>query len=166
MGHARRTPLVTREGGKRWIFIDYCSVGLTHSIIRTVLLTFCSIPRALTGSTSEADESEEAEKAPENNMQVGAHTGGLPTSGALPHRPSLPDDPVVPHNGFATYEEGEKAFFHLLKKAGVDANWTWEQTMRAIITDPLYKALNSLAEKKKAYEKACLSYHLLIHSSD
>lgn len=75
-----------------------------------------------------------------------------PTS-ILPARPNLPDDPVIPHNGFATVEEGEKAFVHLLRKAGVDANWTWDQTMRAIITDPLYKALNNLAEKKAAWQK-------------
>lgn len=42
---------------------------------------------------------------------------------------------------------------HLLRKAGVDANWTWDQTMRSIITDPLYKALNTLAEKKSAWQK-------------
>lgn len=60
---------------------------------------------------------------------------------------------MIPHNGFTTVEEGEKAFVHLLKKAGVDANWTWDQTMRAIITDPLYKALNTLAEKKACWEK-------------
>ena len=74
-------------------------------------------------------------------------------SSILPARPNLPDDPVIPHNGFATFEEGEKAFMHLLRKAGVDANWTWDQTMRAIITDPLYKALNNLAEKKAAWQK-------------
>jgi hypothetical protein len=68
-------------------------------------------------------------------------------------RPSLPDDPLIPHNGFQTVEEGEKAFVHLLRKAGVDASWTWDQTMRAIITDPLYKALNTLAEKKACWEK-------------
>ena len=79
------------------------------------------------------------------NNQVGMHTGGmgLPLgqngampnqSGILPARPNLPDDPVIPHNGFATVEEGEKAFTHLLRKAGVDATWTWDQTMRAIIT--------------------------------
>lgn len=86
---------------------------------------------------------------------VGPHTGGLPfaPSSILPARPNLPDDPVIPHNGFMTVEEGEKAFIHLLKKAGVDANWTWDQTMRAIITDPLYKALNTLAEKKAAWQK-------------
>jgi pre-mRNA-processing factor 40 len=65
----------------------------------------------------------------------------------------LPDDPVIPHNGFPTIEEAEKAFMHLLRKAGVDATWTWDQTMRAIITDPLYRALNTLAEKKACWEK-------------
>jgi pre-mRNA-processing factor 40 len=97
---------------------------------------------------------------------VGPHTGvggtthsttvaALPLAAntVLPARPNLPDDPVIPHNGFQTVEEGEKAFTHLLRKAGVDANWTWDQTMRAIITDPLYKALNTLAEKKTCWEK-------------
>lgn len=101
------------------------------------------------------------------NNQVGMHTGGmglplgagpngalpLTPSGILPARPNLPDDPVIPHNGFATVEEGEKAFTHLLRKAGVDATWTWDQTMRAIITDPLYKSLNTLAEKKATWQK-------------
>lgn len=91
------------------------------------------------------------------SLAVGPHTGnnGLPlaANSVLPARPHLPDDPVIPHNGFATVEEGEKAFIHLLRKAGVDANWTWDQTMRAIITDPLYKALNTLAEKKSCWEK-------------
>lgn len=84
--------------------------------------------------------------------------GSLPIS-SLPARPNLPDDPVIPHNGFATAEEGEKAFFHLLRKAGIDANWTWDQTMRAIITDPLYKALNTLAEKKAAWQKVIPSHY-------
>ncbi|KAF8327188.1 uncharacterized protein EI90DRAFT_3068216 [Cantharellus anzutake] len=80
---------------------------------------------------------------------------GLPISSnsVLPAKPSAPDDPVIPINGFPTKEEAEKAFFHLLKKAGVDATSTWDRTMRAIITDPLYKALPTLAEKKAAWEK-------------
>ncbi|KIY49463.1 hypothetical protein FISHEDRAFT_41666, partial [Fistulina hepatica ATCC 64428] len=78
----------------------------------------------------------------------------VPGSSAIPPvRPNIGEDPVIPHNGFTTYEDGEKAFLHLLRKAGVDATWTWDQTMRAIITDPLYKALNSLAEKKSVYQK-------------
>lgn len=76
------------------------------------------------------------------------------SSGVLPARPNLPDDPPIPHNGFPTVEEAEKAFMHLLRKAGVDADWSWDQTMRAVITDPLYKALNTLAEKKAAWQKA------------
>ena len=72
---------------------------------------------------------------------------------ALPARPGLGDDPMIPPGGFATPEEAEKAFVHLLKKAGVDPTWTWDRTMRAIITDPLYKALATLAEKKAAWEK-------------
>ncbi|KJA28179.1 hypothetical protein HYPSUDRAFT_34557 [Hypholoma sublateritium FD-334 SS-4] len=103
-------------------------------------------------SSSSASQPSQANGA---NLAVGAHTGALPLAAGsvLPVRPNLPDDPVIPHNGFMTVEEGEKAFVHLLRKAGVDANWTWDQTMRAIITDPLYKALNTLAEKKACWEK-------------
>ncbi|KAJ7227056.1 hypothetical protein GGX14DRAFT_417967 [Mycena pura] len=91
----------------------------------------------------------------DNNLAVGLHTGGapFPPTSVLPSRPNLPDDPVIPHNGFQTVEEGEKAFIHLLRKAGVDPTWTWEKTMRAIITDPLYRALNSLADKKAAFQR-------------
>lgn len=107
-----------------------------------------------------ADSASTAANANGTNLAVGAHTGGIPsaTPSALPVRPNLPDDPVIPHNGFLTVEEGEKAFIHLLRKAGVDANWTWDQTMRAIITDPLYKALNTLAEKKACWEKVCCPF--------
>lgn len=89
---------------------------------------------------------------------VGFHTGaavGPPAILPLPRPAGLPEDPVIPHNGFVTVEEGEKAFMHLLRKAGIDASATWDQTMRAIVTDPLYRALNSLAEKKAAWQKVC-----------
>jgi len=50
----------------------------------------------------------------------------------------------------------------LLRKAGVDANWTWDQTMRTIITDPLYKALGTLAEKKAAWQKVITSNYAFL----
>lgn len=48
---------------------------------------------------------------------------------------------------------GEEAFIQLLREKGVDASWTWEQTMRQIITEPLYKALGTLAERKAVFSK-------------
>lgn len=63
------------------------------------------------------------------------------------------DDPAIPPGGFPTLEEAEKAFIHLLRKAGIGADSTWDRTMRAIITDPLYKSLATLAEKKACWEK-------------
>ena len=74
-------------------------------------------------------------------------------NGSLPQRPNMPEDPVVPHNGFANQEDAEKAFWHLLRKAGVDSSSTWDNTMRAIITDPLYKSYNSLGERKASWER-------------
>ncbi|KAJ3338720.1 PRP40 pre-mRNA processing factor 40 [Gonapodya sp. JEL0774] len=54
---------------------------------------------------------------------------------------------------FRTKEEAEEAFMKLLAETGVDANWSWEQTMRAVISHPMYRALKSLSERKTAYEK-------------
>jgi len=53
---------------------------------------------------------------------------------------------------------------HLLRKAGVDVNWTWDQTMRAIIMDLLSKALNTLAEKKAAWQKVRVAMSYFTHS--
>ena len=57
-------------------------------------------------------------------------------------------------------EDGEKAFFHLLRTAYVDADWTWDQTMRAIVTGSLYEASNMLAEKA-AWQKVITSSYAL-----
>ena len=103
-----------------------------------------------------------SESTQASSEQINGQQGSvLPfsASAVLPARPNMPDEPTIPHNGFATVEEGEKAFMYLLRKAGVDANWTWDQTLRAIITDPLSKALNTLGEKKAAWQKvgSCLT---------
>ncbi|KAL1410940.1 U1 snRNP protein [Vanrija albida] len=60
---------------------------------------------------------------------------------------------TIPHGGFQKVEEAEAAFIHLLKREGIDETWTWDQTMRKVVLDPLYKALDTLAQKKAAYEK-------------
>ena len=119
----------------------------------------CRSPNRLLGAPSFVAGQANPE-LPMNPLAVGingATPGGsrLPfnNTSVLPARPSLPDDPVIPMNGFATHDEAEKAFTHLLKKAGIDPSWTWDATMRAIITDPLYKALGTLAEKKETWKK-------------
>jgi hypothetical protein len=58
-----------------------------------------------------------------------------------------------PVGGFLTHEKAEEGFMRLLRHEDVDETWTWDQTMRKIITQPLYKALDTLAEKKAAFEK-------------
>lgn len=60
---------------------------------------------------------------------------------------------VIPPKGWQTAAQAEEAFEYLLQKAGVEAGWTWDVAMRAIITDPLYKSLHTLAEKKVVFNR-------------
>ncbi|KAI9289605.1 hypothetical protein BC943DRAFT_271262 [Umbelopsis sp. AD052] len=67
----------------------------------------------------------------------------------IPHpKPQITQPTVLE---FATKEQAEAAFIDLLRKTGVKSNWTWEQTMRSIITQPVYRALKTLAERKSAF---------------
>lgn len=54
---------------------------------------------------------------------------------------------------YATFEEAEAAFMKLLRRSGVQPDWTWEQTMRAIIKDPQYRAIKDPKDRKTAFEK-------------
>ncbi|GAA5830706.1 hypothetical protein JCM11251_001050 [Rhodosporidiobolus azoricus] len=97
------------------------------------------------------------------------HSGALAAPGSfggpagLPARPTaaaLPPAPVpaslVPTTmtvSFATHGEAEQAFKGMLRQLGVTSTWTWEQVMKEAITEPLYKALKTLAERKVAFEK-------------
>lgn len=54
---------------------------------------------------------------------------------------------------YATHEEAEAAFMSMLQRKNVGPTSTWEQTLREIITDPLYKALRTLAERKAVFHK-------------
>lgn len=89
---------------------------------------------------------------PSNNNALAAYS-------ARQRETSTPSKPietiVIPPGGFVNHERAEHAFIHLLKREGIDETWTWDQTMRKIIMDPLYKALDTLAQKKAAFEKVC-----------
>ncbi|KAI1318701.1 PRP40 pre-mRNA processing factor 40 [Mortierella claussenii] len=54
---------------------------------------------------------------------------------------------------FSTKEEAEEAFKNLLKETGVTSTWTWEQTMRAVVTNPMYRVLKTTAERKTAFQE-------------
>ncbi|POS77178.1 hypothetical protein DHEL01_v204422 [Diaporthe helianthi] len=56
---------------------------------------------------------------------------------------------------YATAEEAEAAFVKLLKRSNVQPDWTWEQTLRAIVKDPQYRAIKDPRERKVAFEKYC-----------
>lgn len=54
---------------------------------------------------------------------------------------------------YQTFEEAESAFIKLLRKSNVQPDWTWDQTMRATIKDPQYRALKDPKDRKAAFEK-------------
>ncbi|EER30077.1 hypothetical protein D8B26_007365 [Coccidioides posadasii str. Silveira] len=60
-------------------------------------------------------------------------------------QPAEPDYPA--------FEDAEAAFMKLLKRHGVQADWSWEQAIRAVIKDPQYRALKDPRDRKAAYEK-------------
>lgn len=62
---------------------------------------------------------------------------------------------TFPVGGFTSQEKAEEGFIYLLKREKIDETWTWDQAMRKIIMDPLYKGLDTLAQKKAAFEKVC-----------
>lgn len=69
----------------------------------------------------------------------------------------------VPANNdpdYSTYEEAEAAFLKLLRRSGVQAEWSWEQAMRAIIKDPQYRALKDPKDRKAAFEKYAVELRL------
>ncbi|KAK4055996.1 U1 snRNP protein [Microbotryomycetes sp. JL221] len=104
---------------------------------------------------------------PAQGSLVGAAGGSSrpPSSMPTPMR-GLGDDsraqgapqPVMTNGvpSFATHAEAEQAFIDMLKQKGVTPSWSWEQVMRETITEPLYKALKTLSERKAAFEKFCI----------
>ncbi|EAW07806.1 snoRNA-splicing protein PRP40 [Aspergillus clavatus NRRL 1] len=54
---------------------------------------------------------------------------------------------------YGSLEEAENAFMKMLKRHNVQADWSWEQTMRVTIKDPQYRALRDPRDRKAAFEK-------------
>lgn len=56
---------------------------------------------------------------------------------------------------YATGEEAEAAFTKLLRRSGVQPEWTWEQTIRATARDPQFRAIKDPKDRRAAFEKYC-----------
>ena len=56
---------------------------------------------------------------------------------------------------YATAEEAEAAFVKLLRRSGVQPEWSWEQTIRATVKDPQFRAIKDPRDRKAAFEKYC-----------
>ncbi|KAF2145527.1 uncharacterized protein K452DRAFT_305530 [Aplosporella prunicola CBS 121167] len=54
---------------------------------------------------------------------------------------------------YSSFDEAQAAFKKLLKRAGVQLDWSWEQTMRATIKDPQYRAIKDPKDRKAAFEQ-------------
>ncbi|KAF2463165.1 uncharacterized protein BDR25DRAFT_320178 [Lindgomyces ingoldianus] len=56
---------------------------------------------------------------------------------------------------FASREEAEAAFMKMLKKSGVQPDWSWPQAVRACITDSNWKAIPDFNGREEAFKKYC-----------
>lgn len=75
-----------------------------------------------------------------------------PTAAALPPAPA-PSLAALTVVSFSTHAEAENAFKEMLRELKVNSTWTWEQVMKEAITEPMYKALKTLQERKDAFQK-------------
>lgn len=86
------------------------------------------------------------------------HREPFPESRQLTHGSDFRVQAFIPASNepeYATPEEAEAAFMKLLRRSGVQPDWTWEQTMRATIKDPQYRAIKDPKDRKAAFEKYC-----------
>jgi pre-mRNA-processing factor 40 len=63
--------------------------------------------------------------------------------------------PATDEPEYASPEEAEGVFMKLLRRSGVQTDWTWEQTIRAAGRDPQFRAIKDPKERKAAFEKYC-----------
>ncbi|GAA5848402.1 hypothetical protein JCM9279_006556 [Rhodotorula babjevae] len=88
---------------------------------------------------------------------------GLPARPAFASSPSLGPSPATTGPGappsssgpavYSTFGDASRAFKAMLERLGVDRTWTWEVVMKEAITDPAFRALHTLSERKAAFEE-------------
>ncbi|RDA87949.1 hypothetical protein CP532_1715 [Ophiocordyceps camponoti-leonardi (nom. inval.)] len=56
---------------------------------------------------------------------------------------------------FGSHEEAVAAFTKALRRHGVQADWTWEQAIRATVKDPHFRAIKKPKVRRETFEKYC-----------
>jgi pre-mRNA-processing factor 40 len=54
---------------------------------------------------------------------------------------------------YSSHEEAEAVFHKLLRKAGVQPEWSWSETIKAVVKDPQYRAIKDAKDRKISFEK-------------
>jgi pre-mRNA-processing factor 40 len=104
------------------------------------------------GFANNYEQNREREYIPESRqLGYGNDTNGSRSQAFIP----ASNDP-----DYSTFEEAEAAFLKLLRRNNVQPDWTWEQTMRAIIKDPQYRSLKDPKDRKAAFEKYAVEVRL------
>lgn len=101
-----------------------------------------------TASFSTYPQQRERDDFPSDRGPVERRIAGVEANGIAIAALGSQQDP-----DYSTFEEAEAAFLKLLRRANVQPDWTWEQTMRATIKDPQYRALKDPRDRKAAFEK-------------
>lgn len=61
--------------------------------------------------------------------------------------------PTTNEPDYQNLEEAEAVFMRLLKRSGVQPDWTWDQALKATVKDPQYRAIKDAKDRKAAFEK-------------
>lgn len=95
--------------------------------------------------------------APGGGALVGMGFAGPGSGGGTPGGQQPPPQAVNMQPDYVLWstnpQAAQAAFKDLLRQVGVNPQWTWEQTMRSIITAPAYKALKTGEERRTAFEE-------------
>ncbi|KAK8240261.1 formin binding protein-like protein [Phyllosticta capitalensis] len=78
---------------------------------------------------------------------------GYPQSEKLESLRSVPSVDARHGPEYSSHDDAEAAFMKLLKRSGVQPDWTWDQAMRATIKDDQYRAIKDPKDRKLAFEK-------------
>ncbi|WFD05559.1 U1 snRNP protein [Malassezia vespertilionis] len=115
-----------------------------------------TLPHSLTAALLDAIP-EDAPASPDTGTPGTAHTPQSPADGnCTPINVGVRAVPRAPLSSAALFtnaSDAEAAFIGLLRAKGIDETWTWEQTIREIVMEPMYRAFRTLAERKAAFNK-------------